>query len=773
MKLRLVKCTGYEPKRELNSCRPVGLIHRSLLCVIEEELIAIHTYAGVIVDVRASSVDRIFHYLIPTSLPKIQVGHRVLVPFGNRRLEGYVLEFTDITDIDETKIKSIIKLLDERPMLTKEQIQVARWMANRYLSCLSQALQCFLPVGSRYGKERVRAKQHLVASIKDSGMVFELIQALPKNANKQRSVLTVLAEKSPLSANELCNLTGATYQTLRALKAKGYIELANTTIWRDPGIITRNERDYKLNPKQLEAYLAIKEEMMGTHKPILLHGVTGSGKTEVYLKAIRDALAQRKQVIMLVPEIALTSQTISRFTNQFPNQVAVIHSGLSEGERFDQWQRISSGELPIVIGARSGIFAPVQTIGLIVLDEEHETTYKQEEGSLKYHTRQVAIELGRIHQAVVILGSATPSLDSYHKAIRGNYRLVEIPDRVVDRPLPKISLVDMRQEFHKGNRSMFSQELTDYLDRVLTRNEQAIIFLNRRGFSSFVLCRECGHVIECRNCQVSLTYHQSDKYLHCHYCSAKEALPSSCPKCASKFLRQFGSGTQQVEQFIRENFPKARSTRLDTDTTSRKGAHHRLLEEFRSKRSNVLIGTQMIAKGLDFPDVTLVGVLSADLSLNFPDFRASERTFQLLTQVSGRAGRDKKKGHVIIQCYDPQHYALQAVANYDYLGLYGQEISFRRQLNYPPFGELIRVLIQGENQSAQEYGVVLHSFFSEQLPDHEIYGPSPAPISRIKGRYRWHILIKTADDIKDVLRVIPRAPKSLSVTIDVEPLFLL
>ncbi len=729
-------------------------------------------YAGVIVDIKASAVDRIFYYRIPADLLALEIGHRVLVPFGTRKIEGYVLETTDTISIPESKIKSILRLLDSKPVLSKEQIAVAKWMTQYYIGGLSQALQSFLPIGSRYGKERVGAKHRLMVSLTTT-CTQEWIHKLPKNAPKQRQVIELLMSKESILASDVCTQTGASYSTLATLRDKGYIRMEMEHILRNPELETEGKSNLTLNSEQANAYQAIQSEMSGVGTPILLHGVTGSGKTEVYLRAIADCLEKGQQALMLVPEIALTTQTIARFTQRFPGCVAVIHSALSAGERYDQWHRIYNGELPIVIGARSAIFAPVHNPGVMILDEEHETTYKQEEGTLKYHAREVALELGKQYGAVVVLGSATPSLESYHHAVRGDYRLVELTKRVADRPLPEICLVDMRQEFQNGNRSMFSQELTKQLNQTLERNEQAIIFLNRRGFASFLLCRDCGYVVECTNCQVSLTYHQTDERLHCHYCNAMERVPTSCPKCASKYLRQFGSGTQQVEEYVRLCFPQAKPVRFDTDTTTRKGSHQALLAEFRSKRANVLIGTQMIAKGLDFPGITLVGVLSADLSLNFPDFRAAERTFHLLTQVGGRAGRDIKQGRVIIQCYDPTHYALQAVKNNDYLGMYRQEITFRRQLEYPPFGHLIRILIQGSEHESETYAREVYRYLREQLPTTEVYGAVPAPVARIKGRFRWHILIKTVDGIHSVLWTIPQPKNRVSVSIDVEPQFFL
>lgn len=730
-------------------------------------------FAGVIVDVHAKEVDRIFHYQIPEKLANLQIGHRVLVPFGPRKIEGYVIELTDRVDFPESKLRKIIRILDPEPLLTQEQINVAKWMAERYLGPLSQALQLFLPVGIRYGKERVSEKQQLVVKLVNPDRIDTYLQELPKNAHLQYSVLLFLKEQPSFLASELCRLSGANHSTLRALEKKGYLTIEQVVIKRTLDIAIEQRPVPTLNSDQQKAVNKIIEEFHTSKQPILLHGVTGSGKTEVYLRAIDYCLSQGRQAIMMVPEIALTAQTIAWFTQRFPNQIAILHSGLSEGERFDQWNSIYSGEVGIVVGARSAVFAPLKNIGLIILDEEHENTYKQEDGSLKYHAREVALKRAQEHDALVILGSATPALESYHQALQGNYCLVEMPHRVAKRPLPSIQLIDMREEFNQGNRTIFSRELTNRLNETLAAGEQAIIFLNRRGFSSFVLCRKCGFVVECLNCQVSLTYHEPEGVLLCHYCNARHKMPDNCPNCASSYLRQFGVGTQQVEQFIRQNFPQAKTIRLDADTTRRKGAHQRILNSFKTRQTNVLIGTQMVAKGLDFPNVTLVGVLSADFLLNFPDFRAAERTFQLLTQVSGRAGRDVKPGNVVIQCYDPTHYGLQAVKKQDYINFYRQEITFRRQMAYPPYGYLIRILVQGSDQAARENALAIYHFLENNLADVELFQPAPAPISRIKGRHRWQILIKSKILVNDVLQQIQVTDENVRVSIDTNPLSLL
>jgi primosomal protein N' (replication factor Y) len=733
---------------------------------------AIARFAGVIVDVRASAVNKVFHYSIPQHLDKIRLGHRVLVPFGSRKIEAYVVELADRVELDPQRIKPIIKLLDLEPMFTGEQLEVASWMVGKYSGLYAQALQFFLPTGTRFGKERVGVKQQLAVELVHPELIDDYLASLSPKAVRQMQVLLSLKNQPLQLASELCEKTKASYHTLKALQAKGYISVEPRAIERELELPVETKPVPVLTSEQREALQVIIEEFHEGHTPVLIHGVTDSGKTEVYLRAIAHCLQHGRQAIMMVPEISLTEQTIARFTQRFSNQVAVLHSGLSEGERYDQWQKIKKGDLPIVIGARSAVFAPLQKIGLIVIDEEHEGTYKQTDGLLKYHARSVALQRAKHHEAVVVMGSATPAVESYHRALRGDYRLVAMPNRVFDRPFPEVSLVDMRAEFSGGNRSMFSGLLTEELAKTLERQEQAIILLNRRGYSAFVLCRECGYVASCSNCHVSLTYHR-DNRLRCHYCGYSEMLRPSCPQCGSHYIRRFGTGTQQLEEHIRKNFAQARIVRLDADTTRRKGSHQRLLNQFREGRANVLIGTQMIAKGLDFPDVTLVGVISADLALNFPDFRAAERTYQLLAQVSGRAGRGPKLGKVIIQSYDPSHYAVRSVPKHDYTAFYRQEIVYRRQLEYPPLGYLARILIHGPEEAVKVQAAEINQSLRNKLAHARIYGPAPAPISKLKGRHRWQIIVKTKREISHLLTDLPRQDGTVTVTVDPDPLFLL
>lgn len=726
-------------------------------------------YAGVIVDVKAEAVNRIFHYTIPQELvQKIEVGHRVLIPFGPRKLEGYVVELTNEVDFDRKKLKEILKLLDPEPIILPSLVRLAYWMKGHYVGLLSEALQYMLPVGFRYGKERVGVKtQQVVTLLKNN-------PDLRANATAQKRIVEVLQSQSPMLTADLVAKSKTNYGSLQALERQGVVSLTTAILERNVEWDNIDDPFLTLTAEQSKACLSIQKELEQGKRPILIHGVTGSGKTEIYLRVIEPVINAGKQAIVLVPEIALTSQTVNRFGARFGERISVLHSGLSDGERFDQWWKIYRGEVDVVIGARSAVFAPTPNLGLIILDEEHETTYKQEEGSIKYHTRDVAIHRAKLVDGQVILGSATPALESYHYALQGHYKLVELNERVEQRPLPQVQIVDMRKQFELGNRSMFSEPLEKALQKLVSTSDQAIILLNRRGFSSFVLCRECGHVLECPNCQVSLTYHQNDGRMHCHYCFHKEILPKRCPECASPYLRQFGVGTEQVQEVLSKEFPKLRSLRLDADTTRRKGAHANILNKFGSGQAQVLIGTQMVAKGLDFPDVTVVGVLSADLGLNFPDIRASERTFQLLTQVAGRSGRGHKQGEVIIQAYDPHHFAVQCARTHDYLSFYRQEISFRRNLGYPPFQHLVRILISGPKTATEKTAKELYEYLlAKGLSKESILGPSPAPIGRIQGRHRWQIVLKSSQPLQHILHDLPMSKLDVLVGIDIDPLFML
>ena len=479
------------------------------------------------------------------------------------------------------------------------------------------------------------------------------------------------------------------------------------------------------------------------HDVFLLHGVTGSGKTEIYLQAIQEVINQGKEAIVLVPEISLTPQMVKRFKSRFGKNVAVMHSALSAGEKFDEWRKIQRKEVQVVVGARSAIFSPFENLGIIIIDEEHETTYKQEEQP-RYHARDVAIYRGKKNDFPVVLGSATPTLESYARAAKGVYKLATLKKRTNEKPMPEVTTVDMRKELHAGNRTMFSRLLMEKMREALKKGEQIVLLLNRRGYSTFVMCRECGHVAECPHCDSALTYHKNNQRLKCHYCSFEEPVPNRCPECASNLIRYFGTGTQRVEEALLQLLPEARVIRMDVDTTRRKGAHEKLLRDFVEKKADILLGTQMIAKGLDFENVTLVGVLAADSMLHLPDFRSSEKTFQLLTQVSGRAGRHELTGEVIVQTYTPDHYSIELASKYDFETFYKKEMAMRRRFQYPPYYYLVLITVSDPNhvhaiQAAQRMVQLLEKRVSPQTV---ILGPTPSPIARIKERYRYQCIIK-------------------------------
>lgn len=539
---------------------------------------------------------------------------------------------------------------------------------------------------------------------------------------------------------------GYSKSSVDTLVRKGFIEKYDAVVERDPFETRVFEQDTKqqLTVDQKRAFEAISEKVNAhEQRTYLLHGVTGSGKTEVYLQTIEEVLNLDRQAMMLVPEIALTPQMVLRFKRRFGDEVAVLHSGLSKGERYDEWQKIRDGKARVSVGARSSVFAPFKNLGMIIIDEEHESSYKQEDYP-RYHARDIAQWRSQYHNCPLILGSATPSLESFARAEKGVYELLSLPNRVNQQAMPEVEIVDMREELTSGNRSMFSNQLRDAIQQRLDHREQIVLFLNRRGYASFMLCRDCGHVPQCPNCDISLTYHKSTDQLKCHYCGHQETPPNQCPNCESEHIRQMGTGTQRVEELLQEAFQEAKIIRMDVDTTSRKGAHEKLLDDFSEGKGDILLGTQMIAKGLDFPNITLVGVLNADTMLNLPDFRASERTYQLLTQVSGRAGRHEKEGQVIIQTYNPDHYAIKDVQDNDYTAFFQKEMNYRKIGKYPPYFFLINFTISHkEMKKVMEASKHIHKILLQHLTDKAlVLGPSPAALSRINNEYRFQILVK-------------------------------
>lgn len=715
-------------------------------------------FARVIVDISNTNVDKFFTYALPDEI-KAAPGQRVLVPFGrgNRPTEGFIISLSEQEQTTHT-IKPIIRTLEPYTVITDEQLKLAEWISTAYHCTRADSLRGMIPAklrGSRVKEKTVRTLR--LSPDADRSAFIASISAKDGSikAPKQLEVYELLdhpeAEYSSADINAF--IPGAA-SAIAALVKKGILIEAGRETYRNPfaGRDPAPTLPLDLLPAQAAALEAIGGAKPG--ETMLLHGVTGSGKTEVYMQAIARELECGRGAIVLVPEISLTPQTTDRFRSRFGNTVAVLHSHLSDGERFDEWRRIRFSKARVVIGARSAVFAPVEDLGLIIIDEEHEPSY-QSELTPKYSAVEVARRRARITGAKLVLGSATPSLSSYYRAKRGRYKLIEMPDRINGENMPRVDIVDMRSEYLSGNNGIFSNLLKDAVAQTLERGEQAILFLNRRGYSSHVECRACGFVFTCNNCDVAMTYHKFDNVLRCHYCGASSFVPSKCPSCGSDFVKFSGMGTQQVEEQLHELFPGIRTLRMDTDTTGGKNAHRDILDSFTRGEAEVLIGTQMVAKGLDIPNVTLVGVVFADSTLFHSDYRSSERTFQLLTQVAGRAGRANKVGRVVIQTNAPNHRAITLCTQHDYKGFYNLEIGDRLHTLFPPFSVFMRALFvsKSENEASEAAGRfssgvtnAILSALSKHLAENELIFvmPGAAPIRKRDGEYRYAVIIKLA-----------------------------
>lgn len=804
---------------------------------------------------------RTFSYSIPAHLVDLQPGHAVWVPFGRRTYQGIVVELTEQPEVERTR--PVQDLIEPDPLISKELIGLARWIADRYLSTLYDAFQPMLPPA--FGR-RQRTTYHLT----DGGKAVDIGSLAPQ----QGQVLAFLREQGPSSPEALRQELGAnTGRALRALERTGRI--TRETVWDRPRVAARYEsfvellaptdqaaseairlrgsgafrqadalellvrlprepvllaearrlsgadtpsweglvrqdlvrmseqevrrdplgtwRDRppvkapQLTPHQRAAVNDLTEALdAGRNGTFLLHGVTGSGKTEVYLSALERTVALGKKGIVLVPEIALTPQTVQRFWERFPGRVAVLHSGLSLREQYDEWRSVREGRFDVVIGSRRAALAPQPDVGLIVVDEEQEWTYKQEEQAPRYHARDVVIELARRVNAVVVLGSATPDVETMYRGLRGEYRLLELPGRITttddgetgvgytERPLAAVEVVDLRDELREGNRSIFSRPLQDALEKALTAKEQSILFVNRRGAGQAVQCRACGHTMKCRRCSVTMTYH-ADGSLVCHHCGWRRRTPERCPSCGRRTIRSIGIGTERVVEEVQKAFPEARVLRWDRDAVRSAGGHEEILGTFLRHEADILVGTQMLAKGLDLPRVTVVGVVNADIGLHIPDIRAGERSFQLLCQVAGRAGRGFAPGRVIIQTYEPDHYAVRAAAAQDYQQFYLQEISFRQALGYPPFTRMARLLCFHSSQrearrAAEDVAVLLRTEIRRRgMESTRLIGPAPAPLERLRGRYRWQIEV-LAPDPTALLNQVPLPQRWV---VDVDPVSVL
>lgn len=718
----------------------------------------------VIVDIAHANVDRLYSYRVPEGM-LVSPGSHVLVPFGNgnRQREGFVIrvmeqEETAVSDETQSSVtlKPLLRVIEPYPILTPEQIDLAYWMQKSYFCLLVDALRQMIPAQMRGGKVKEKIEKTIqLAHPEDADA--QLLSLLDKSgkprAPKQYEVLETLRTAGvEMAVSDVLAYVPDAQGAISALVKRGYVVEGGHVTFRRPNISPlAADKLVTLNPAQESAVDAITTAMEAKSGTLLLHGVTGSGKTEVYMRAIERCLASGRQAIMLVPEISLTPQTVGLFQERFSDGIAVLHSRLSAGERFDEWRRIRLGKARVAVGARSAVFAPMQNVGLIIVDEEHEGSY-QSETVPRYNALDVAAYRAKQFGSPMLLGSATPSLLSYYRALSGRYTLLELPSRVQNRPLPAVEVIDMRQEFQAGNNGIFSGKLAQYLGECLEKGQQAMLFINRRGYSTFVSCRNCGHVILCDDCDISMTYHKGENRLRCHFCGAVKPLPTVCPACGKPFIKYFGIGTEQVEEALHNLFPKAVTLRMDTDTIRTKDTMQQMLTTFARGEAQFLVGTQMIAKGHDFPNVTLVGVVAADATLLIPDYRSTERTFQLLTQVAGRAGRDENPGKVVIQTYSPAHPAIRYAREHDYKSFYHYELEQRKKAIFPPFSLFVRILFSGDDERSLQTGV---DAYAEQLKhalgeclgaegEHDIllYSASPAPIKRKQRAYRYQILIK-------------------------------
>ena len=709
-------------------------------------------YAQVIVDLSSSEVDRLFTYAVPSEMWP-QPGQQVEVPFGPRTLEGFVVSLTDETDVPPEKLKPLKRILTPEPVILPEMMELATWMRKRYHVTLVDALRLMIPAEMRGG--RVHEKQVRVAALNVPEAQAREAMAKNRRAVKQNQVLEMLLVK-PYPVPFLEAQLGGVSAAVRALADKGLIRIESDEVLRRPAARAQVERqgDLPLTPEQARAVDELRSALHGGGGRFLLNGVTGSGKTEVFIHVIREALRMGKGAIVLVPEIALTPQMVQWFQARFGDDAAVIHSRLSAGERFDEWRRIRRGDARVVVGARSAVFSPVENPGVIIVDEEHETSYLSDKRP-RYDAREIAWRRMEQSGGVLILGSATPSISTYMRAMPGvkpenRLTLIEMNHRANGRPLPEVSVVDMRRELEMGNKSIFSGELAADMRRCLDEGHQAILFINRRGFSTFVSCRACGKAVKCPQCDVTLTYHQVDDMLRCHYCGYEQPSPKVCPECGSRYIKYFGAGTQKVEQEVKDLFPGVPVARMDVDTTQGKDMHQKILDAFRAGQTRVLVGTQMIAKGLDFPNVTLVGVVAADMSLNLPDYRSVERTFQLITQVAGRAGRAQYPGKVVVQTYDPEHYGIALAAKQDYRAFYHREVQFRRQGLYPPYTLIARIVYSAADEekakaAAQACEAALNALIDgtqDLRRDIVQMRAVVAPIKKLRGEMRWQVFLK-------------------------------
>ena len=703
-------------------------------------------FANIIVDITHEKLDKIFQYRVPSHMEgELSIGMEVLVPFGkgNRMTKGYVVDFSENCDYDLSKVKEIAEISRKGMAIEGKLVALAAWMKEHYGGTMIQALKTVLPIKQ---KEQAKVKKKVRLLLNEEEGKIKLDFYLHKNQKARARLLAALLDEPVLDYELINKKLNITLNVVRALEEQGVLSIESEQVYRNP-IQNRKQqvKDICYTDEQKNAIECFwgdyQKQQYGTY---LIHGVTGSGKTEVYMEMIARVAAKGRQAIVLIPEIALTFQTVMRFYRRFGDRVSIMNSRLSAGERYDQMMRAKAGEIDVMIGPRSALFTPFPNLGLIVIDEEHENTYKSEQIP-RYHARETAIARAKLEQASVILGSATPSVEAMYRAKHGEYKLLELHKRSGNQEMAQVHVVDLRKELREGNRSILSRKLQQMIADRLQKKEQIMLFLNRRGYAGFISCRECGFVVKCPHCDVSLSYHRNGKMV-CHYCGYEQERVQICPECGSRHIGEFKAGTQQIEEVVKKYFPEARVLRMDLDTTRSKDGHEKILAAFANEEADILVGTQMIVKGHDFPNVTLVGILAADMSLYSNDYRAGERTFQLLTQAAGRAGRGAKKGEALIQTYSPDHYAIVTAAAQDYEAFYEEEIHYRELMGYPPVDNLLAILVSCEKEALLETGCKYLKEFAVRISGAEevaIIGPASPGIGKINDVYRKVLYLKT------------------------------
>lgn len=714
-------------------------------------------YADIIIDISHEKLDRTFQYIVPEELEQtLCIGMPVEIPFGNgnRKITGYVVDITEEPKYDVTKLKEISGIQEKGIAVESQMIALAAWMRRNYGGTMNHALKTVIPIKQ---KENERKKETVCLALEPEEARQRFEECNRKNSVARERLLEALIEYRELPKEVITKKLEVSTTVIKALCQQGIATIRSERNYRNPVHAVKQERaEVILNEEQRAAVQSVWQDYeQGIYQTYLLHGVTGSGKTEVYMELISRVIGQGRQAIVLIPEIALTYQTVMRFYNRFGDRVSIMNSRLSAGERFDQFERAKKGEIDVMIGPRSALFTPFSNLGLIIIDEEHEAAYKSEQVP-RYHARETAIQRAKMAQASVVLGSATPSIESYYKAKNGEYVLLRLQKRVQQKPLAECYTVDLREELKEGNRSILSRKLQELMEERLEKKQQTMLFINRRGLAGFVSCRACGHVIKCPHCDVSLSQHAGGRMV-CHYCGYEEPEPKVCPSCGSKYISGFKAGTQKIEEIVKKRFPQARILRMDTDTTRNKDSYEEILSAFANQEADILVGTQMIVKGHDFPNVTLVGVLAADMSLYRNDFHGAERTFQLLTQAAGRAGRGKETGEVVIQTYTPGHYSIQAAAKQEYEPFYQQEILCRELMNYPPVWNLLLILVTSKTEEEGEAAAQRIKEQTDRISrEAVVIGPASPSVGKVNDIYKRVLYIKAKSyehlvEIKDRL----------------------